>query len=156
MPIQIHFEHSDPITLEDEIRGINTDEELAQLFEGECYLSGAWIETCQIDDDADQIVSAHWVDADPPTSFHGYVLDYMNNTDIAQIISVAEGNSDSHKVMEAIANYFHGFQEAVDDLIKTDGLEFVFGNGFCLTTLFDFVVREIIRDYLRKHEIADI
>ena len=156
MAIQIHFEHSDPITLEGEIRGIDTDKKLAQLFEGECYLSGAWIETCQTDDDAEQIVSAQWIDADPPTSFHGFVLDYMNKSDIAQVFNVAEGNPDSHKVMEAIANYFHGFQEAVDGLIKADGLEFVFGNGFCLTTLFDLVVREIIRDYLRKHEIADI
>ena len=155
MAIELNFEQSDPIVLTD-LRGIDSHEELGLLFSGECYMNGTFIETVQSDDDSERIVSAKWVDENPETDFHTYVLAYMNNTDINQIVNVAEGTPDTHKYMEAISNHLHGFEEAVDDLIKTDGLEFVFGNGFCLTTLFDLVVREIVRDYLRKHEIADI
>ena len=153
MAIQLHFEHSDPMTLTDTLRGIDTYNDVASLFEGDCFLNGTFIDTVDPEGEAERIISATWVDTDPPNSFHEFVLAYMNNTDIHQIVNVAEGNSDSHKYMEAISNYYHGFEEAVNELINLEGLEFVFGNDFNLCTLFDLVVREIIKEYLREHEL---
>lgn len=158
MAIEITLEDGHTETLQSKIRGIETETDLESLFESECYLDGSWIEfyVDKDNEDAQRITEVRWVDADPQTSFHGYVLEYMNNQGIGAVFNIAEGGGTAYKIWDAMQSYSNGFEECVDNLIKSDGLEFVFGNGFCFYTLFELVVREIVRYYLRKHEIADI
>lgn len=158
MAIEITLQNGHTETLQGEIRGVDTESDLKTLFECECYLDGSWIESYvdKENEDAQRIIEVQWVDGAPETSFHGYVLDYMNSQGIETVFSIACGECQDYKIWEAMQDYFHGYQEAVNILIKSDGLNFLFGNGFCFQTLFELVVREIVRAYLREHNIADI
>jgi len=144
-------------TFTEYIGGLDYISELDRVFKGE-----TWLEDGEpyilYDPDPDkkdlrQIVKAEWVDADPETSFHGYVLEMMNRETPTALMDIADGNDGTHKIWDALQSYSNGFEEAVDNLIKYDGIEFVFGNSFSFHTLFSLVVREIVRDYLREHEL---
>ena len=152
MAIQIKFEQSDPIVLEGKIRGIDTQKDLESLFDGESYLNGSFVETYAEDDEAEQIISAEWVDDAPETQVHEYVLDYVLN-DMSKTFSVARGDDAVAKPREWLNKYWSGFHEVVEEQINLEGLEFVFGNGFDLTILINLVVREVTREYLREYEI---
>ncbi len=146
--------------------GITTNEELDSVFSGTAcvdrnngdpnvhnMLFGVAedenLEDYSVHGDYVRVTSAKWVDGDPPNSFHGYVIDYMNTQGIKTLFDIADGNDPAYKIMDAISNYTMGFEEAVEELINDDGLEFVFGNRFSLYNLFSLVVREIVREYLR-------
>ena len=158
MAIEITLEQGHTEILQGAIRGIETETDLTALFEGECYLDGSWIEfyVDKDNDDAQRITDVRWVDDTPDTSFHGYVIDYMNNQGVSAVFSIAKGEDQSYKVWDVMRDYYQGFQEAVNNLINLEGLDFVFDNGFCYHKLFSLVVQEIVRDYLREHELADI
>lgn len=158
MAIQITLEDGHTETLTGNIRGITDIDNLKELFEGTCYLDGTWIESFvdKDNEDAQRITGAEWIDTNPETSFHGYVLAYMNKESIEIVFSIAEGNHPTYEMWDALRDDSDGFEQCVDKLIKSDGLDFLFGNGFSLQTLFELVVREIVRDYLREHDIADI
>ena len=114
-------------------------------------------ETYQDGENYVRIVSAEWVDPSAAwtlsNDFKCYVLDYLNQEgDPAVAFNIAEGNDRCWKMWEAIENKFQfsDFEEVVNDLIKEDGLEFVFGNGFSLYGLFCYAFREVVRDYLEE------
>lgn len=159
MALQFTLEQGLTTVMEGEIRGVTCENDLISLFEGKAYLDGSWIQF-DVEEDADEyiyrITKVEWVDEEPETSFHGYALEYINEQGIESALSIARGEAQSYKIWDVMHDYYHGFQEAVDNLIKSDGLEFVFGNGFCYHTLFELVMREIVRYYIRQHEIADI
>ena len=54
---------------------------------------------------------------------------------------------------DVLSSEYVGFEEAVDLEINSEGLEFVFRNSFSFYNLFSYIVREIVREYLREHEL---
>ena len=99
-----------------------------------------------------EVVKAAWTD-DAPEHLQGYVLDRMNAEGVSWVFSMAEGNNTIEKPYEVVSGHWHAFHEAVQEQINLEGLGFVFGNGFCLSTTLDFVVREIVRGYLREIDL---
>ena len=162
MALGITIKQGNTLVFNGKIDGIQTEYDLTALFDGQGYLVGVDDRITFYEDEDDDptpllITEVCWVDDDPETSFHGYVMDYMNNHGISTVFAIAgQGGHTVEKAFEAMSDYFHGFQECVNNLIGLYGLEFVFGDGFCYDTLFNLVVREIVRDYLGAHEIADI
>ena len=155
MSIKITLENGDTLTYTDTIEGITEQSDLASLFSGESYLDGVRIER-HVDKDNDgvlRITHAEWLDDCQETSFHGYVLDRMNAEGVDSVFCWADGEMNESRVLTEMVNYYHGFQEAVNNLINLDGLEFVFGNGYDHHILFNLVSREIVREYLREHDL---
>ena len=81
--------------------------------------------------------------------FKRYVLRYMNER-YECIKDMAEGEhtpDDAWRVIKEEFN-FSDFEEYVNELIKEDGLEFIFGSGFSLISLFNYAFREAVRAFL--------
>lgn len=153
MAIKITLETGETQVLRDEISGIEEESGVASLFDGDLFLVDNRIVDGTENTDAPRITHAEWFDDSQDTSFHGYVLDRMNTESIDAIFRWADGDVDEAMIVSTIGDYYHGFQEAVNEQINLDGLEFVFGNGFNLDTLFNLVFREIVRAYLREHNL---
>lgn len=157
MSIKLTLEGGRHVLCTEAISGVESEEELQQLFDGDCYydIKTGYIETdgAEASDESVSVVCAKWIDKEPDTSFHCHVLDRMNVEGISAVFSWAEGETDEAMIVSTIGDYYQGFQAAVNNQINLDGLEFVFGNGFCLDTLFNLIFREIVREYLREHEL---
>ena len=153
MSIKITLETSKTQVLRNEIIGIEEESVVASLFDGDLCLVDNRIVDGTENADALRITHAEWFDDSQETSFHGHVLDRMNAEGISTVFAWADGEVDEAMIVSTIGDYYHGFQEAVNEQINLDGLEFVFGNGFNLNTLFNLVFREIVRAYLREHNL---
>lgn len=165
MAIKLTTESGETLTLTDTTFVAFSDVE--SLFEGTAYIDpevneynilfGIRPDEYFLDDDKHgsyvRILQAEWIDTDPPTSFHNYVLEMMNAESPDTVMDIAEGGDGTYRIWEALDSYSNGFEEAVNREINSEGLEFVFGNGFSFYNLFSFIVREIVREYLYKHEL---
>ena len=164
--IKITFENGETHTIINDETAIETPKELQAIFDGHAAVNwenGMDLEDILfgIDETEDmsdytgkriRITGAEWVDPDPETNVHEYVLDFIL-PDIDKTFAVAEGSQSVAKPKEWLDKYWHGFHECVTKEINLEGLEFVFGNNFDLHNLINFVVREITREYLREHNL---
>ena len=144
---------------------LNTQGMLEALFDGECSArEGEYNAECTQDyivlnDEIEfpecyvPVIKAKWDDTEPDTTLHEYVLDRLNAEGVSWAFAWAEGSNTVDKPISVITEYFLGFEEAVNIQINLDGLDFVIGNHFCLSTLLDLVVREIVRQYLREVDL---
>lgn len=175
MAIKLFIEDGATMTLRDENNAIVAVPDLESIFGGRAYIDKRESTPTKMaaynpnnmlfgvtpDEDLGEypgnykrIKHAVWIDAAPPTSFHTWVLGLMNRETPNVVMQLAEGEDVViYNMWDVLATEYGGFEEAVTREIKNEGLEFVFGDSFDMDRLFRYIVREIVREYLREHNL---